>query len=83
MFDGVAACGDRILEPLASEHVASRLAAEPMRLIDQGLQYRQWIRRHVLRLAGGTERIGTAREQLDPIRTAVGVLAHRRPCLLS
>ena len=47
-----------------------------MRFINQRLQDGHRIGHFVLRLAGGRERIGPRREELDPIRAMLDLLAH-------
>src|SRR5205085_1792700 len=60
------------------EHMAARLAAEAMRLVDQSLQYRERIGGYVLRFACGRKGVSPAGEKLDPIHATFGVLANRR-----
>src|SRR5262249_41298710 len=83
MLDGVAAGRDGVLQSLATEHVAARLLAEAMGLVDRRLQHIQRIGRHIVDVAGRRERIGAAGEQLDPIRSALSVLAYGRAAFLS
>ena len=64
VLDGVAAGGDRVLQPFAAEVVAAGLVAEAMRLVNQRLQDRQRIGRHVLRLARGREGVPSGRDSL-------------------
>ena len=82
VLDRVAACGDRVLLPLAAEDVARRLLVEAMGFIDQRLQHRQRIGHDVAHLARRRERIGTRRIELDPIRALADLIAHRRACLI-
>ena len=76
MLDGVAAGDDGVLLPFAAVDVAAGLMAEPMRFVDQRLQDRHRIGHLVLGLAGGGEGVGARREQLDPIRAVLDLLAH-------
>src|SRR4051812_12996401 len=75
MFDGVAVRRDRVLQPLAAEHVTPGLSPELVRLVDDRLQHGQRILRYVLVLAVGAEGVRTARIQLDVIDTLLDVLA--------
>ena len=81
MLDGVAAGRDGVLQALAAKDMAACLLAETMGFIDQRLQDRQRIGRHIVDVAGRREGIGPTRKQLDPIDAALDVLAHRRAAL--
>ncbi len=76
MFDGVAAGSNRELQTVAAERVARRLPVETMGFVDDRLQHRQRIHQHVLGLACRTKRVGTGREQLDPVDALGNLLAH-------
>lgn len=83
MLDGVAAGGDRVLEPVAAKVVAAGLVAEPMRFVNQGLQNGQGIGQDVLSLSGGPKRIPASWKQLDPIRAFGNLIANGGACLLN
>ena len=78
MLDGVAAGDDRVALSFAAVHVAARLVAEAMRLVDERLQHGQRIGHLVLHLAVRREGIVAGGEELDPVGAVLDLLADRR-----
>src|SRR5262245_57577827 len=64
VLDGVATGGDGVLQTFSAEHMATRLAAALVRLVDDRRQHVQRVGGDELHLACGAERIGPTRIQL-------------------
>ena len=77
MFDGVAAGHDGVSLAFAAVDVTSGFFPKAMRLVDDGLQHRQRVGNLIDVLALGREGIAARREQLDPIRAMLNLVANR------